>query len=84
MFIINTLYCMVNQLMLHTSFKGRRERQKGRMYDSQLEEDNREEVEAREDQNVSMAAKMEKLMVKNVLNGNLANMVLNLIKLITT
>ena len=35
--------------MLHTSFKGRRERQKGRMYDSQLKEDGREEVEARED-----------------------------------
>ena len=72
--------------MLHTSFTGRRERerQKGRMYDSQFEEDGREEVEAREDQDVAMAAEMERLMIKNVLNGNLANMVLNLIILITT
>ena len=44
----------------------------------------REEVEAREDQDVAMAAEMERLMIKNVLNGNLANMVLNLIILITT
>ncbi len=66
MFIINTLCCMVDQLMLHTSFKGgrERERQKGRMYDSQFEEDGREEVEAREDQDVAMAAEMERLMVK--------------------
>ena len=34
------------------------------MYDSQLEEDSREEVEAREDQDVAMAAEMERLMVK--------------------
>ena len=70
--------------MLHTSFKGRRERQKGRMYDSQLEEDGREEVEAREDQDVAMAAEMERSMVKKCVNGNLANMVLYLIILITT
>ncbi len=34
------------------------------MYDSQLEEDGREEVEAREDQDVAMAAEMERSMVK--------------------
>ena len=34
------------------------------MYDSQLEEDGREEVEAREDQDVAMAVEMERLMVK--------------------
>ena len=52
--------------MLHTSFKGRRERerQKGRMSDSQLEEDSRDGVEAREDQDVAMAVEMERLMVK--------------------
>ena len=44
--------------------EGERERQKGRMYDSQLEEDGREEVEAREDQDVAMAAEMERSMVK--------------------
>ena len=33
------------------------------MFDSQLEEDSREEVEAREDQDVAMAAKMERSMV---------------------
>ncbi len=50
--------------MLHISFKERRESQKGRMYDSQLEEDGREEVEARDDQDVAMAAEMERSMVK--------------------
>ena len=34
------------------------------MYDSQLEEDGREEVEAREDQDVAMVVKMERLMGK--------------------
>ena len=69
---------MAGQLMLNTSFKGRRERQKGRMYDSQLEEDGRECVEAREDQYVAMVAEMERSMV------DLANMVTNLIILINT
>ena len=48
------------------------------MYDSQLEEDGREDVEAREDQYVAMVAEMERLMV------DVANMVTNLIILITT
>ncbi len=34
------------------------------MYDSQLEEDGREEVEAREDQDVAMVVEMERSMVK--------------------
>ena len=54
------------------------------MYYSQLEEDGREEVEAREGQDVAMASEMERSMVKNVLNGTLTNIVLNLIILITT
>ena len=64
---------MADQLMLHTSFKGRRERerQKGRMYDSQLQEDSREEAEARENQDVAMTAEMERLIVKYVLRGKL-------------
>ena len=48
------------------------------MYDSQLEEDGKEEVNARKDQYVAMVAEMERSMV------DLANMVTNLIILITT
>ncbi len=52
--------------MLHTSFirEGERETERERVYDSQLEEDGREEVKAREDQDVAMAAEMERSMVK--------------------
>ncbi len=51
------------------------ERQKGRMFHSQLKEDGREEVEAREDQDVAMAVVMERSMVKKCVKP-LANMIL--------
>ena len=84
-FIINSLCCMMDQLMLHTSFKGRRERETERenVWFS-IGGGRWDKVEAREDQDVAMAAEMERTMVKNVLNANLADMVLNLIILITT